>query len=101
MNLNISSEKYNPFMKRKELVVGVEHSEEPTPSVAQLTELLTRHVNKESGYIEITRLLSDKGMASSKAWVFVWDEKRIVKAEQKEENKAEQPSENIPTAQTT
>ncbi len=87
MKLDIVSERYNPFLKRNELVVDIEHPEEPTPSNAQLIELLTKHINKEKECIEIVRISSGRGLAKSKASVFVWDEKRIVKTEQKGEAK--------------
>jgi ribosomal protein S24E len=94
MKIDIVGERYNPFMKRKELIVEIENPEEPTPSKAQLAELLTKHIQEEAERIDITKILSSRGNAKSKAWVFVWDEKRVIKAETKtektgEENKAE------------
>ena len=90
MNLNITKEKYNPFMKRKELVVNIDNPEEPTPSKAQLAELLTKHVGKETDHIDIIDIFPARGLAKSTARVFVWDEKRVKKEAKTEEKPAAQ-----------
>jgi ribosomal protein S24E len=89
MKIDIASEKHNPLMKRKELLIDIENTEEATPSKAQLTELLTRHAHKDADHIEIVKIDSGRGFARSKALAFVWDEKRVVKEKKKEEAKKE------------
>ena len=97
MKIDIIDEKYNPFMKRKELVINIETPEESTPARAQLIELLTKHIDKQADYIEVTKILSSHGLPKAKAWIFVWDEKRL-KEEKKEEAKTESAAETTEKA---
>lgn len=85
MKTEIVQDRYNPFLKRKELVIDIENPEEPTPSKAQLQHLLAKEVNKDVENIEILDIFSGHGIPRSKARVFVWDEKKVKDLAKKEE----------------
>ncbi|MBI2075854.1 MAG: hypothetical protein HYT72_01230 [Candidatus Aenigmarchaeota archaeon] len=74
MKFEITAEKVNPYLKRKELQVGIDHSSESTPSKAALQQLLAKELRKEIGHVDIRDVFSDKGRANAKARVFVWEE---------------------------
>ena len=92
MRTEIAKEKYNPFMKRKELVVGIENPEEPTPQKAALQQLLAKEMGKEVEHIEVYDIMPENGMPKAVARVFIWDEKKVKDLSKKEE-KAEVPVE--------
>ena len=95
MKLDVKDEKHNPYMKRKELVLHIEHHAESTPSKAAVHELFTRQTSAEKEKVEIIDIVSETGLPKSKSNVFVWDEvpkKKVKKgesAEAKEEKKSE------------
>ena len=89
MKIDIESEKHNPFMKRKEIIVSIDNPEEATPSKAKIAEFVVKHSGKEIDHVEIVKIASGRGMANAKATVFVWDEKPVVRVKKKEEKKAE------------
>ena len=88
MKLEISSEKHNRFMKRKEIVIAIEHPEEATPSTASVQQAVAKETGAQTEKTEVMEIFSDMGAATSKGLVFVWDEK-IVKDLSKKEVKAE------------
>ncbi len=92
MKTEIAKEKYNPFMKRKELVVGIENPEEPTPQKAALQQLLAKEIGKEVEHIEVYDIMPENGMPKATAHVFIWDEKKAKDLSKKEE-KPEVPAE--------
>ncbi len=77
MKFNIESEKNNVYLKRKELVVKIDHTSESTPSMASLQQLMAKETKKEVEQIEVKDIFSEKGRAHAKSRVFVWDEKRV------------------------
>ncbi len=95
MKMNIASERHNPYMRRKELLLTIEHDAESTPNKAAVLELLAKQLSIEKEKIEIIDIISETGMAKSRSSVFVWEEvpvKKIKKAEApKEEAKQEAP----------
>ena len=91
MKTEIVQNKYNPLLKRKELVVNIENPEEPTPAKAALQHLLAKETGKDVENIEILDIFSSHGMPKSVVRAFIWDEKRVrdlAKKEEKQEGEA-------------
>jgi ribosomal protein S24E len=74
MKVNISEEKKNPFLKRKELTVDIDHESEASPSKAAVQQYLAKELKTEAEKIEIKSIFTDAGMPRSKARVFAWEE---------------------------
>lgn len=89
MKLEITSEKYNRFMKRKEVDISVEHPEEATPSTASVQQLVAKQMNAEAAKVEIKEIMTSRGSPASKGLIFVWDEKIVKKDEKKPEGAEE------------
>ncbi|KHO47791.1 MAG: seg [archaeon GW2011_AR5] len=85
MKVDIKSENYNKFLKRKELEVTIEHPEEATPSTAALQQVVAKQTGAPADKTEIKEIFSALGAATSKGLVFVWDEKTVKDLSKKEE----------------
>lgn len=96
MKLEITNEKNNPYLRRKELEVGIDHSSESTPSKAAVQQFLAKQLGKAIEHVDIRDVFSGKGRANAKARVFVWEEakaqdlRKVVK-KSKGEKKEEAP----------
>jgi len=77
MKTDILQEKYNIFLKRKELLIDIDNTEEPTPSKAALQQLIAKQLNADVGHIEILDIMPKTGMPKAAARIFLWDEKRV------------------------
>lgn len=106
MRLEVTREKLNPLLKRKEVEAAVEHPEEATPAAAAVQQLFAKQLNAEVGRVDVKHIFSGHGIPKAKAIIFVWDEKRVgdlskkvaanaeeKKAEEQKEKKAEEKSE--------
>lgn len=85
MRLEIKSENYNRFLKRKELDVEIEHPEEATPSTAAIQQTVAKQSNSQVEKTEVKEIFSVLGAPISKGLVFVWDEKTVKDLSKKEE----------------
>ncbi len=92
MKTEVVKEKYNQFLKRKELVIDIDNTAETTPSKASIQHLLAKEIGKDVEHIEILDIMPSHGMPRSTARVFVWDEK-IAKDMAKKEAKEEKTEE--------
>lgn len=100
MKLEILSEKQNIFLKRKEMQVAVDHSNEATPSKAALQELVAKQFSEPAERVDVRTVYSDRGRPLSLSKIFVWEEppKKAAK-EKKGEAKEEQKTETKTKAQ--
>lgn len=98
MKLEIKSEKENPFLKRKELLVEVAHESEATPSHAALHPLLSKHLDEDAEKVEIRSIRSSNGMPMSVARVFVWKEKQAKAEPEKPERNVAKGDSSSPSA---
>ena len=94
MKMNVIKERVNPYMKRREIVLDIEHEAESTPNKAAVQELLARQISADREKIEIIDIVSEKGIAKSKSTVFIWQETPVKKVKKtaekaKEEKKQE------------
>jgi ribosomal protein S24E len=83
MKLEVRNENYNRLLKRKEVDIFIDHTAESTPSMAVVQELLARQIGSEADKTEIKEIFTARGSPWSNCLAFVWDEKVIVKAEEK------------------
>jgi ribosomal protein S24E len=90
MEFKILEEKDNPVLKRKEIVGSLDYGMGSTPSKAALQKHLSEQLKANIENVEITKILSESGMAKGTAWVKVWQEKKVPLYKTK---KAEAPKE--------
>ncbi|MEM5804558.1 MAG: hypothetical protein QXU82_01790 [Candidatus Aenigmatarchaeota archaeon] len=77
MNFNILEEKHNPALKRKEIIIEMDFGRAATPSKADLQAVLAKDLKAEVEQVEITKIMTGFGMSRGKAWVKLWDEKKV------------------------
>jgi len=73
MEIKILQEKNNPLLKRKEVLLEIDHSGRATPSREELTNELIKMFNKEKEKIVIDYILSSRGYPRAKAKVKIYD----------------------------
>lgn len=98
--MEVVTEKANPLMKRKELVLSIDYTSS-TPSRAEMQAAVAQQFSIEPTKVEIKKIMSAYGKASGKVWANVWEEKEIPIYGKKEEPKeepapAEAPAEGEP-----
>ena len=77
MKTEISNEKENPYLKRKELSIIIDHADAPTPSTAALQQLLAKELNSQPEKVDVRNIYTNRGRQVSKAKVFVWEEAKV------------------------
>jgi len=92
MEIEIQEEKYNPFLKRKELKILAKHESEPTPSKEMIKNFLKDKFGVDDSQIKIDFILSKVGLSESFIKAKIYDEKREVK---KVETQSTQSSEGV------
>lgn len=95
MKIQVVTEKENPLLKRKEIIIALDYDGKATPSKAELQKLLAEHFKASVDSIEISKLLSEIGIPKGKAWIKIWKEKKvpIYSEVKKEKAKEEKPKE--------
>jgi ribosomal protein S24E len=84
MKTNKENEKYNRFLKRKEINLLVEHPEEATPSMAALQQLVAKENGVGAEKVEVVEVKTPTGSTKSKCLIFIWDEKTVKDLSKKE-----------------
>jgi ribosomal protein S24E len=96
MKFKILEEKENPMLKRKEMIMSLDYEGGSTPSKADLQKLLSEQLNANIESVEISKILSEIGRTMGKAWVKLWQEKKVpIYSELKK--KEEKPKESSQT----
>ena len=90
VELEIISEKENPFLERKEVIAKLSHPGEATPSKAKVEELLAKKYGVEVTHIKIDYIFSAFGKPESKVKAKVY--KKPIKEVKKEEKEGEAQS---------
>lgn len=80
MEIKVLQEKNNPLLKRKEIMLEIDHTGKATPSREQLLSELTKIFNVEREKIVIDYILSQRGYPKAKAKIKIY-EKPITKNE--------------------
>jgi len=71
MKLQVKSERNNPFLRRKEIDLIVDHEGQATPSRELVREEVAKVLNVGKEYVEVKRIMSVKGVAKSVARIYV------------------------------
>jgi ribosomal protein S24E len=77
MNFEIVEQKENLLFKRKEIMANVNFGSSATVSKIELQKAMADQLKVSAESVEITKIISENGMARGKAWVKVWHEKKI------------------------
>lgn len=99
MIIDILSERENPFLKRKELMLLINHSGQSTPKKIELEDKIAEKFKADKEKIEIIYIFSDAGIARSRVKARIWEEK-IIKKEKVEEKPKEEEKEEKPEKET-
>jgi len=94
MKVQVITEKENPLLKRKEILVSIDYEGTATPSKADIQKLLAEQLKANIENLEISKVLSEIGKSRGKAWIKIWEEKKIplyseIKKEKKKAPKKE------------
>jgi ribosomal protein S24E len=77
VKFKVLDEKENPMLKRKEMLMSLDYEGKSTPSKADLQKLLSEQLNANIESVEISKILSEIGRTMGKAWVKLWQEKKV------------------------
>ena len=89
MNIRVVHEKHNPLLKRKDLIVSLDYDGKSTISKAELQKMISEQFKANVESVEITKILSEMGLSQGKAWIKIWEEKKVpIYSEVKKEKKA-------------
>ena len=91
MKIEVLTEKDNPLLKRKQLVLSIEY-DSSTPSKAEMQLALSKQFSAEPNRVEIKKIISSHGKATGKIWANIWEDKEIPIYGKKEEKKEEAPA---------
>ncbi|MFQ6020898.1 MAG: hypothetical protein ACE5J4_02675 [Candidatus Aenigmatarchaeota archaeon] len=87
MKFKIIKEKKNPLLKRKELLISLDYNG-ATVSKAELQKILAEHFKVNMENLEVSKILSEVGLPKGKAWIKIWEEKKVpIYSEIKKEKK--------------
>ncbi len=98
INIKTLEEKENPILKRKDLLLMIEHKGEATPKKEDILKMVEEKFKGDPQKIEIIYMFSEKGLAKTKVKLFIWKEKIVEKP--KEEKKESTVSENEKTEES-
>lgn len=96
MKIEIKIEKDNPFMKRKELIVEIDHAGEATPTKASIQKEVASIKNISPEHVDVRKIFSRKGIAKSEAKIFVWEEPKVKDLSKEAEKKVAEEKEEKP-----
>lgn len=93
MKVIIEEKKENPLLERAEVRLLVEHDKQPTPKKEAIHEALVKELGEAKEAVEITKIFTLKGIASSRAWAIV--KRPVEKKAKHHETKAEKMAEEF------
>jgi len=93
MKMDVVEKKENPFLKRIDLMLSVDHTRKATPKRDELEKMIADKFKSVPEKVEIVYIFSEAGLAKSKVKARVWKEKIVVKKEKKKEPKKEKKPE--------
>ncbi len=93
INIKKIEEKENPILKRKDLLLMLDHKGEATPSANETTDMIAKKFKGDAKKTEIVYMFSEKGKAKTKVKAFIWEDKIVEKSEEKKPEKKERPEE--------
>jgi len=102
MKLDVIEKKENPFLKRIDIMLMVDHKGQSTPKREDLEKSIAQEFKSVPEKVEIVYIFSGAGLAKSKIKARVWKEKIVEKKKpkekkiEKEETKPEEVKEEKP-----
>jgi ribosomal protein S24E len=96
MKFQVIEEKENPVLKRKEVLISLDYEKGSTPSKAELQKVLSEQLNANMENVEISKILSEIGRPVGKAWIKVWQEKKVPLYSELKKEKEEPKPEKAP-----
>ena len=93
MNFQVVSEKENPLFKRKEVLMSLDFQGGSTPSKADLQKMLAEHFKSNIDSVEISKIISETGLSRGKAWIKIWQDKKVQIYSEVKKASEEQPKE--------
>ncbi len=109
MNSKIISEKEHSLLKRKELVILIDHPKAPTPKTEEVTKNIAETTKKEENLISVKKVTNQFGSNTAKVTAHVYEseearnaiekinKKKLLEAERKVKQEAsEKPTEEVP-----
>ncbi|MEM5832212.1 MAG: hypothetical protein QXS69_03680 [Candidatus Aenigmatarchaeota archaeon] len=73
MEIKVLQEKNNNILKRKELIIEIDHTSKPTPSREELANEISNKFNVDKDKIEIDYILSYRGLSKAKAKIKIYE----------------------------
>ncbi|MBI5347680.1 MAG: hypothetical protein HZB66_03655 [Candidatus Aenigmarchaeota archaeon] len=77
MKTVIEKETMNPYMKRKEVDITLEHHGTATPNKAVVQQTAAQELGSKLEKVEVKNIFSIGGEGRSKAKIFIWEEKKV------------------------
>jgi ribosomal protein S24E len=96
MKIDVVEKKENPFLKRTDLMLGVDHSGKATPNRDELEKMIAKKYKSIPEKVEIVYIFSEAGLSRSKVKARIWKEKAPEKKVRKKKPKKEKPPEPKP-----
>jgi ribosomal protein S24E len=93
MKLDVVEKKENPFLKRTDLILTVDHKGQATPKTEDIEKSIAEEFKTVPEKVEVVYILSEKGLAKSRVKAKVWKEKTVEK-KKKTTPKKEAPDES-------
>jgi len=93
MKFQIIEEKENPVIKRREILISLDYDGKSTPAKAELQKSLAEHFKISIENVEISKILSETGLTKGKAWIKIWQDKKVPIYSEIKKEKTEKPVE--------
>jgi len=90
MEMKIITEKENPFLKRKEIVMELKHPDSPTPKKVDLVKTIASNNSVDESQVIVDYILTKKGISESVVKLKILKEKPKVEVKP-EAKQGEQP----------
>ncbi len=100
MKIEIKTEKENPFMKRVELIVEIDHEGGSTPTKASIQKEIFTMKKVSPEHVDVRNVFSKRGIAKSEAKIFVWNEPKVKDLSKEAEKKSEGEASNEEQAES-
>lgn len=89
MQLNVLKNYDNKLLDRRDLIIEIDHSGQPTPKKSEVEKMIAEHFKTKPEHVEIVYIFSLSGKAASKVKAKIWN-KPIKKEEVKNETQTSQ-----------
>jgi ribosomal protein S24E len=100
MKIDVLEKRENPFLKRTDLLLAVDHDKQPTPKKEELVKAIADMFKSVPEKVEINYIFSEVGITKARVKAKVWEEKppekkKKVKEEKLKEEKVEKKEEKV------